>query len=298
MRIHYNKCPVCGSNDIALYTDCKDFQVSGEVFSIFRCSVCLTEFTQDAPDENEVAKYYVSETYLPHSDKAKNFIARVYYAVRQLMLRRKHRLVKRITGKRRGRILDYGCGMGHFASVMKKKGWEIAGIEINEEARNYAAKYSGIEVFTPESAGLFTKGSFDCITFWHVLEHIYRLRETLVKIKKLLSPDGIAIIALPNNMSFDSLNYRNYWAAYDVPRHLWHFNPVSFSYIAALTGFEIKGIKRLPFDVFYISVLSEKNKGSVLGFLRGMFKGTIFYLLSLFDLTRSSSLIYILKPLH
>jgi len=202
------------------------------------------------------------------------------------------------TGKKKGRILDYGCGTGHFAAVMKKAGWEVAGIEISENSRNYAAARWGLEVVAPEKADLFNAGSFDCITFWHVLEHVYDPVGALRLVRKLLSPEGLAIIALPNNLSYDSLHYKNFWAAYDVPRHLWHFNPVSFAYLAAREGFEIKGMKRLPFDVFYISVLSERNIGSRTGFLKGILKGIVFYISSLFDLTRSSSVIYIIKPVN
>jgi len=295
MGITYNKCPVCHCSNIEPYLECRDYLVSGESFTIYRCAGCRLEFTQNHPDEKESGRFYQSVNYIPHSDTVKSFTGKTYYTVRKFMLSRKKNLVLRNTGKSTGSLLDFGSGTGHFAAAMKKAGWDITGIELNKEAREYSAKNFGIKVIGPEEIKKLPSGSFDCITLWHVLEHLHNPYESLTEIKRLLKHDGVLLVALPNNMSFDSIHYRSHWAAYDVPRHLWHFNPVSLSCQAALAGFEIFSMKRLPFDVFYISILSEKYRGSRIPVLKGIIKGSVFFLLSLFDLARSSSIVYLLK---
>ena len=295
MKITYNKCPVCNSNSIGPYIECKDYLVSGELFPIYRCPECQLEFTQYHPGEQESGKYYESVDYIPHSDAIKSFTGKIYYTVRKFMLLKKKNLVIKYTGKRTGTILDFGSGTGHFAITMKKAGWDATGIEPDNDAREYSLKNFGIKAMRPEEMKILPSFSFDCITLWHVLEHLHNPFQSLSEIKRLLRPNGILIIATPNNMSFDSIHYRHLWAAYDAPRHLWHFNPVSFSYLAGKAGFEIISMKKLPFDVFYISILSEKNRGSRIPLFNGLLKGSIFFLLSLFDVTRSSSIVYLLK---
>ncbi|MGQ9619505.1 MAG: methyltransferase domain-containing protein [Bacteroidales bacterium] len=297
MKVYYNQCPVCGNNDISFFMECRDHLLTGESFPIYHCPECFLNFTQAHPDENEENIYYESQKYIPHSDSDKSFTGKLYYAIRRIMLRRKKSLVLAQTKKRIGSLLDFGSGTGHFAATMKKSGWNVTGIELNEKARKYSSDNFGITAISPHNIASLPSGYFDCITFWHVLEHLQNLSETTFEIKRLLKPDGVVLIALPNNTSSDSNYYRNFWAAYDVPRHLWHFNPVSFISFAARSGFEVKLMKGLPFDVFYISILSEKYRGSRIAFLSGLIKGIIFYILSLFDFRLSSSIVYIIKPI-
>lgn len=298
MRIHYKRCSLCGCSDVAVYCECRDYVVTGETFAVYRCPVCLLEFTQSPPDESESGRYYSSENYIPHSDSVRSLTGRIYYIIRQIMLRRKRRLVKRETGKSGGALLDYGSGTGHFAAAMKKAGWNVTGLELNDKAREYSTKSLGIKAIRPDEINRLPSGSFDCITFWHVLEHLSDIKGIMAEVKRLLRPGGVGLIALPNNMSYDSMYYRNYWAAYDVPRHLWHFNPVSFTNFAARSGFEVKSMNRLPFDVFYISVLSGKYRGSRIAFFTGIIKGFVFFFLSLFDIARSSSIVYVVRNIE
>lgn len=298
MKELHHDCPVCGSSGTSFFLWCRDHTVTGEAFSLFRCNNCLLVFTTEAPDENEIGRYYESDNYISHTDSGNTFSDKIYYAVRKIMLRRKRTLVRKTTNKNSGTLLDIGSGTGHFAAFMKKSGWNVIGIEINERAREYSVKKSGLDAYPPGKLKSLPSGSFDCVTMWHVLEHLRDPGSTLAEIKRLLSPGGRAIIALPNNISFDNFRYRQFWAAYDVPRHLLHFNPVSFAYTAAQAGFDIVNTKSLPFDVFYISYLSEKNRGSKIPFFKGLFYGIIFFLLSLSDKSRSSSLVYVIAPVN
>ncbi len=194
-----------------------------------------------------------------------------------------------------GNLLDVGSGTGHFASMMKKSGWTVKGIEINEKARAFSQSAFGLDIIAPDGIGQLEKGSFDCITLWHVLEHFHSPLKYISDIYNLLKPGGICLVALPNSSSSDARYYRQLWAAFDVPRHLWHFDPSTFKRFAGQTGLELTGMKILPFDVFYISSLSEKYKGSALPFLMGFAKAFWFSVITSFSRSRSSSVIYILR---
>jgi 2-polyprenyl-3-methyl-5-hydroxy-6-metoxy-1,4-benzoquinol methylase len=269
--------------------------LSKEEFDLFKCKECGFVFTFKYPDEQDISKYYESADYISHDDSAKGFLNLIYLQVRSLMLKKKRRIIEKATGLKKGKILDIGCGTGYFAATMKKGCWDVTGIEPNVKARDFATRHFAIEVISPEDISELPAGIFDCITLWHVMEHFHDPFSYAAEIKRLLRPGGVCFCALPNCSSFDANHYGEYWAAYDVPRHLWHFTPETFRLFAEKMGFHILATRPLPLDVFYISILSEKNKGSKFYFLKGTIKGTLFAFRSLFNKARSSSLIYFLR---
>jgi 2-polyprenyl-3-methyl-5-hydroxy-6-metoxy-1,4-benzoquinol methylase len=293
--VHHNICPICSSEDIDHFLITPDHFLSKEIFSLFKCSQCGFVFTQDSPEESDIEKYYESIEYVSHNDSAAGFSNMLYRFSRNFMLKKKRNIIRKSTLLEKGKLLDIGSGTGHFLSEMKYAGWDVKGIEINKKAREYSESRYGIEVLPPSEISVIPSGSLDCITMWHVLEHFENPYEYMVQIQRLLKPDGILIIALPNCSSFDAVHYKECWAAYDVPRHLWHFNSTTFRIFSEKTGFSILSTQNLPLDVFYISILSEKYKGMKLNFISGMVKGLWFSLLSSFKKESSSSLIYLLR---
>ena len=293
--IHHKVCPLCSSPEISHFLNCTDHFVSKEVFNISQCEKCGFTFTQDSPEESEAGRYYESDEYISHSNSKKRITDKAYQIIRRIMLNRKKRIIRKITGLSSGSILDIGSGTGHFLNTMKIAGWSIKGVEINVKAREFASSRFKIDTISPEKIQMLPSGSFDCITLWHVLEHFHEPYRFMEEIGRLLKPDGLVIIALPNNRSYDSTYYGKSWAAYDVPRHLWHFNPDTFSLFAGRNKFNLQGKKTLPFDVFYISILSEKYRGVTFPFFLGAIKGLIFSLRSILKRSGSSSMIYILK---
>jgi SAM-dependent methyltransferase len=290
--VHHNKCPLCSSEKASLFLKTYDHFFSREHFSLFRCANCGFVFTQDPPGGNSIERYYESIDYVSHNDSATGFSNMLYRFSRSIMLKKKRNILRKFTGTNRGSLLDFGSGTGHFISEMKDAGWNVKGIEINKKAREYSISRSGIDVISPSEISAIPSGSIDCITMWHVLEHFENPFEYMGQIHRMLKPEGVLIVALPNCISFDAVHYKEFWAAYDVPRHLWHFNSKTFSLFAEKTLFRISSIRRLPLDVFYISMLSEKYKGRTLHFIAGMIKGLWFSFLSLFKKEKSSSLIY------
>jgi SAM-dependent methyltransferase len=293
--VHHSICPLCSSGHISLYLNLTDHFLSKEKFDLLRCSECGFIFTNDYPNEDEIGKYYESEEYVSHSDTSKGITNKLYHFARGIMLRRKRKIVTNVTNLKHGSLLDIGSGSGHFAAEMKMAGWNVKGIEINDSARNLSMSRFGIDVISPVEIASMPKESFDCITLWHVLEHFHNPFQYAADILPLLKAGGICIVALPNSASFDAYHYKEYWAAYDVPRHLWHFNPDTFQLFSDNAGFQTVKLLTLPLDVFYISLLSEKYRGSGFQFIKGIAKAKVWFIRSIFSRRRSSSIIYILQ---
>ncbi len=293
--VHHDRCPLCSSEMTGNHFNCTDHFVSGESFAIVRCSACGFLFTQDYPDEDEIQRYYESADYISHSDTSEGIVNKLYHLARQVMLHRKRTIAERITGLKQGILLDVGSGTGHFASVMKKSGWSVKGIEPNEKARTFSSESFNLDIIAPEKISELDENSIDCVTMWHVLEHFHDPQGYISDIIKLLKPGGVCLVALPNSGSCDAKYYKEVWAALDVPRHLWHFDPVTFADFVRKSGLKLESQLVLPFDVFYISILSEKYKGSRWPLIAGITRGIWFSFLSLFDRRRSSSVIYVLR---
>jgi 2-polyprenyl-3-methyl-5-hydroxy-6-metoxy-1,4-benzoquinol methylase len=293
--VHHVCCPLCSSEMTDVNFICIDHFITKEQFAIARCSKCGFLFTQDYPDENEIYKYYESDDYISHSDTSKGIVNKIYHLIRQFMLLRKKKIVNKFTGLKSGSLLDVGSGTGHFASVMQKSGWSVKGVEINEKARNSSATQFDLDIIAPEFISGLDSNSFDCVTMWHVLEHFHDPFRYISEIIRLIKPGGLCLVALPNSGSFDAKYYRQTWAAYDVPRHLWHFDTFTFGDFAAKSGLKLERKLVLPFDVFYISALSEKYKGSHWPFIKGLARAAWFSFLTFFKRSRSSSVIYVLR---
>ncbi len=295
MNVHIEKCPICGATKKGLMFAAKDHYATGEMFEVFRCEACGFIFTQDFPDENDIVRYYDTPDYVSHSNTQKGIVNRIYHLVRKTMLHRKAALVKKYSQSSSVWLLDIGCGTGFFLDEMAKKGWSVKGIEKNASAREFATKNFGITPDTPEMLDKYEELSFGVITLWHVLEHLQTPNETLQRINSLLVANGTLIVAVPNVASIDAERYGEFWAAFDVPRHLWHFSPKTMKTIARKAGFDIEKIYPMPFDAFYVSMLSEKYKGSKCAFVKGFWQGLKTYFKSCGKPEKSSSVIYILK---
>jgi 2-polyprenyl-3-methyl-5-hydroxy-6-metoxy-1,4-benzoquinol methylase len=293
-KIHISECPVCTVNNAKKVFDCNDFLVSNEKFTLFCCKNCGFTFTQDFPSQSEIGRYYDAPEYVSHSDTQRGVINFLYHFVRKIALRSKVKLVENQSFVQKGNILDIGAGTGYFLNAMKRAGWTVSGIEKSDSARAFAYKKFGLN-FDAGHLRQTADNLLSAVTLWHVLEHLENLNDTLDSIYQILKPDGVLIIALPNKNSADARHYREFWAAYDVPRHLWHFSPSNLQQLAENHNFTITKIKPMFFDPFYISMLSEKHKNTPAATFVGLIKGAIFTIQSILNKNNCSSLIYILK---
>ena len=291
-------CLVCGSTDHSALFTTRDYLVSGESFPVKKCNACGFVFTASPPHEKDISKYYISEDYISHSDKKQNLTDHIYHLARNVMLRKKHSLVLKVSGRKTGVLLDIGSGTGYFADFMSRKGWSTTGVEISESARQYSISRFGIKVVPPSEISGIKDGSVDCVTLWHVLEHLYDPDLWMREIKRVLKDDGKCILALPNIKSADADWFGNEWAALDVPRHLWHFSHETLTRFVHRHGLVCSEIRSMPLDVFYISTLSYKNRGCRFSLLRGIATGAFLTVRNLFSKNRASSQIYIISKLR
>lgn len=264
-------CPVCGSEQLQKDIACKDFLVTGENFQLCVCMTCQFKFTNPRPEDSELPKYYLSEDYVSHTNSKKGLLFRMYHLVRSFTLKRKVALVRQHVS--RGTLLDYGCGTGMFLREASRSGFEAVGLEPDAGARNIAAE-SGLQIFGQKS-DLAPDNLFDAITAWHVLEHVSDLNETVAWFKQHLNKGGIMIIAVPNHRSFDAAHYGPFWAAYDVPRHLYHFDKTSIRNLMAKSGMQLLSTHPMVFDSFYVSMLSEKYKRGEIAYLSAFWWGLV-----------------------
>lgn len=295
-QIHYTLCPVCGSAGISEVFKVKDNTVSQEYFEIDHCQNCLLRFTQNSPTEDSIGAYYKSEDYISHTDTSKGVINRAYRIVRNFSINQKKSLVEKSTGIKNGNLLDVGSGTGHFAAAMQKAGWNVTGLEPDEGARAVASKEHSLKLLPPGELFNLPEKKFDAITLWHVLEHVHELKKYIQTFKLLLADSGKLFIAVPNYTSYDAGKYKEYWAAYDVPRHLYHFTPHTMQWLMKESGLTIHAIRPMWFDSFYVSLLSSKYKNGTTEWLSAFWTGLVSNFKAMNDVRKCSSVIYVISP--
>ncbi len=293
LKIHI--CPLCGGQQLEHALTCTDHYASGEQFEVIRCVHCGFLMTQGVPVEAEIGKYYETPDYISHSDTQQGLMNRVYHWVRQYMLSRKAALVKRASGLSEGSLLDYGTGTGYFANAMVCQGWKVKAIEKSPQARAFAKKQFGLDVEAEHTLKDYPSKSLDVVTLWHVMEHLEHLNEMWETLHRILKDKGVLIVAVPNPESYDARKYKEWWAAYDVPRHLWHFSPSVMRRFGEKHGFVLEKECPMPFDAFYVSMLTEKYKGNGLSFVKGLWTGALAWFSALGNKEHSSSLIYVFR---
>ncbi len=258
-----SQCPACGETTFSPYLTCTDYTVSHETFAIVKCVHCQFAFTNPYPEISKLGNYYKSSAYVSHSSQPTTLIDHIYVLARTQTLKWKTKLIKKHITAPSLALLDYGCGTGDFLTHSKSVGWKVTGVEPSTSAREIASAKSG-QIIYP-AIELLPNTTFDVITLWHVLEHVPNLNELIEALAQKLNQTGTIFIAVPNHNSWDARHYKTTWAAYDVPRHLWHFRRQDIQKIMQAHSLKVVATIPMKLDAYYVSLLSEKYRHSQLG---------------------------------
>uniref|UniRef100_UPI00404B86D5 class I SAM-dependent methyltransferase n=1 Tax=Flavobacterium sp. TaxID=239 RepID=UPI00404B86D5 len=273
-----------------IYITVSDHSVSKESFDLLFNAEYEILKTNPQPSLDKLPSYYESEDYISHTDSKRTLFEKAYHFVKIKALNNKVNLITKLIPQK-GIVLDIGSGTGDFLITAKNKGWKISGLEPNPKAKQIAESKGVVFETSLES---IPDNSMDAITMWHVLEHVPNVEEQFVQLKRIVKPNGYIIIAVPNYKSFDAKYYKEFWAAFDVPRHLWHFSKTSMEKLAVNFDLKLISVKPMWFDSFYVSLLSEKYKTGKMNFVKGFFIGFTSNLSGMFKKEYSSH-IYIIK---
>ena len=268
-----NKCPWCGSEKAQINLWLKDEFLSKEDFHICECLNCGLSYTMPRPNKEKIGEYYKSEEYYSHQENKKGFIPRLYESVKKVNLKHKYNLATQ--GLNVGKMLDIGCGVGDFLHTAEEHGWTCTGVEPSEDAKAIAKTKTKANIINSEDMEKIPDATFDLITMWHVLEHIDDLKWQIEQLHRLTKTKGRIVIAVPNYKSYDAQYYKELWAAYDVPRHLSHFNKNVLTKIFKSKNLELVRTDKLIWDAYYISYMSEQYKQHKFPLLKGAFRGCI-----------------------
>ena len=292
--IQYTNCPSCHSDKIRPALSAIDYTVSRESFGIWQCENCSLRFTQNVPDAASIGPYYHSDDYISHTNTDKGLVNRLYHLVRKQTLLDKYRLILSATRIQQGKLLDIGAGTGAFVAHVKENGWEVTGLEPDETARERASAVNGVQLLDAAHLYSLAPDSFDAITLWHVLEHVHDLHAYVEQLKKLIKRGGRIFIAVPNYTSYDATVYQGAWAAYDVPRHLYHFSPDAMERLVGMHDLQLHFSRPMWYDSVYISMLSEKYRNGRGNTVKGIAVGLLSNAKAFVDKSKCSSLIYVI----
>lgn len=267
------KCPWCDSDKTQIHLWLKDEFLTNEEFQIYECLHCGLLFTEPRPDKDKIGDYYKSKEYYSHQENKKGFIPKLYEQVKRINLKHKYQIATK--GIKKGKMLDIGCGVGDSLHTAEQNGWNCMGVEPSEDAKAIARKRIKAEIVNSEELEQLPNETFDVITMWHVLEHVDNLKWQIAQLQRLIKKEGRIVIAVPNYKSYDAKYYKDKWAAYDVPRHLNHFNKDTIVKIFKTNGLELARTDKLRWDAYYISYMSEQYRHRAFPLLKGVYRGFI-----------------------
>lgn len=268
-----NKCPWCESERTQIHLWLKDEFLTKEEFQIYECLRCGLLFTEPRPSKDKIGEYYKSQEYYSHQENKKGFIPKLYESIKLINIKHKYKIATK--GVKVGKMLDIGCGVGDFLHRAEQNGWDCTGVEPSEEAKTIAQKRIKAKIIPGNDLEKIPNETYDVITMWHVLEHVDDIKWQVAQLQRLIKKEGRIIIAVPNYKSYDAKFYKDKWAAYDVPRHLNHFNKETIVKIFKTNGLKLVASDKLVWDAYYISYMSEQYRHHSMPLIKGAYRGCL-----------------------
>ena len=285
------QCPICKSKKQNTFLKSRDYSVSKKDFTIVKCIDCKFLFTNPRPEERDMGDYYISDNYISHTNNKKGLFNYLYQIVRKYAIVTKTKLLINTSATRNH--LDIGCGTGEFINSCVKRNINCIGIEPSRIAREKAINNYKLNVKADTNLNQFKNNSFDSVSMWHVLEHIYDINNTISCLKNIIREEGTLIVAVPNHKSLDAKIYKKYWAAWDLPIHLNHFSPLTINRLLKNHGFKLEKKIGMKFDAFYVALLSNEYKSGNKQFIKAFTIGILSNLSAILGFSQYSSTIYI-----
>jgi SAM-dependent methyltransferase len=254
-------CPSCTASAARLLLTTETRTETGIPYQVVTCAACGLRYTRPLPTELELTRLYCGEYYGEGQPRLLSWDT-IRAALHRGVLQQRRRA---LLGRPPGRILDVGCGDGDFLAGLKRRGWQVSGIEFSDAAAALS-RAKGIDIFQGDLASArFPNGSFDVVTFWHVLEHIPEPVPVLVEARRILRDDGLLVVEVPDSASLTFRLCRQHWFPLDVPRHLQHFTPATLNALLERVGFAPVRRQSLHPTDFLLSFMSFMNRLGVLG---------------------------------
>ncbi|HBF43560.1 MAG TPA: hypothetical protein DDW42_08035 [Desulfobacteraceae bacterium] len=239
---------------------------------VYRCASCGLGFLDPRPSEKEVKDLYCEKYFADQYDMG---IEPNTSKFEKRLSQESHRLHFFCGIKKKGRVLDIGCGNAYFLAACRNKGYEVYGLDISDWAARYATQKLGIPVVIGKSRTVeLPPHNFDIITMWHFLEHTRNPHKTVLEAKKWLKEDGILIIDVPNYESTDAQKNWGNWVGWQLPYHFYHFTPKTLKDLAEKCGLRAIKTKNYHSETIKISLKRIPIVGLFARLIAKMYSGT------------------------
>lgn len=243
------RCAICDSVDSTTLFKTRDYDSDGKIlFNMVKCNNCGLVFLNPQPDEKFLSQFYVFNYYGNQS-----FFYYIFSFINNFIIKNKATLILK---RKKGKILDIGCGDGDFLNFMKDRGWQVYGVEPSKSGAKLSKQKLKTNIYNIVLSKVrFPKQYFDVVTMWHVLEHVDNSYDALKEVRRITKNNGLLIVAVPNIDSFQAKIGGKKWFHLDVPRHLYHFSPETLRKLLEKNGFKIEKINHFSFIYNLIGVI-------------------------------------------
>jgi len=245
-------CPLCSNSSTLPALSGRDvlFATSSREFNLNACPVCRCMFLNPLPADDEIAGFYPEQYWW--SGSSPSLLKRLESVYRRIALHDHISFIKRAALRLNvaspPRLLDVGCGSATLLGLLKRRGFDVVGVDTSHEASRVAAAEHAVRVVTGTlHQAEFDTSEFDIVTLFHVMEHVTNPRDLLGEVRRVLKPDGVVILQVPNIDSWQFRWFGAKWYGLDIPRHVIDYSRGAMVWLLEASGFRIDRIRHFNF---------------------------------------------------